>query len=182
MIADVTAPAVRLRDQQAARRGGLLHTARAKGSPTVVGRFHNVYGPRMGADHVIPEMALRAMRGEDPFLVRGADQYRAFCYVDDAVEAMLRLMSSPEAAGQIVHIGDDTRADQHRATLPSSCFERPGSAPRSSAAPAPPGSVARRCPDLTNAAATSPATSRRCRWRRGSGVPSTGTGSMVGLP
>ena len=74
----------------------------------MVGRFHNVYGPRMGADHVIPEMALRAMRGEDPFIVWGADQYRAFCYVDDAVEAMLRLMDTPEAAGQIVHIGDDT--------------------------------------------------------------------------
>ncbi len=62
----------------------------------------------MGADHVIPEMALRALRGEDPFRVPGAEQFRAFCYVDDAVEAMLRLMATPEAAGQIVHIGDDS--------------------------------------------------------------------------
>ena len=47
------------------------------------------------------------MRGEDPFRVPGADQFRAFCHVDDAVEAMVRLMATPEAAGQIVHIGND---------------------------------------------------------------------------
>ena len=108
MIADVAAPRFAYAISKLLGEAAFLHAARAKGLNAVVGRFHNVYGPRMGADHVIPEMSLRAMRGEDPFAVWGADQYRAFCYVDDAVEAMLRLMDTPEAAGQIVHIGDDT--------------------------------------------------------------------------
>ena len=102
----------------------------------------------MGADHVIPEMAMRAMGGEDPFRVWGADQYRAFCYVDDAVEAMLRLMATPAAAGQIVHIGDDTQ-ETNIADLAKLVLRLDRRATRrSEPAPAPPGSVARRCPDL----------------------------------
>ncbi len=50
----------------------VIHTARARGLRAVIGRFHNVYGPRMGADHVIPELSLRALRREDPFRVYGA--------------------------------------------------------------------------------------------------------------
>ena len=69
----------------------VIHTARARGLRAVIGRFHNVYGPRMGADHVIPELSLRALRREDPFRVFGAEQRRAFCHVADAVEAMTRL-------------------------------------------------------------------------------------------
>ena len=148
MIADVSAPRFAYAISKLLGEAAFLHSARAKQLTTVVGRFHNVYGPRMGADHVIPEMSLRAMRGEDPFMVWGADQYRAFCYVDDAVEAMLRLMASPEAAGQIVHIGDDT--EQTNITdLAKLVLRVAGVSPAIQTAPAPPGSVARRCPDLT---------------------------------
>src|SRR5262249_14611432 len=62
------------------------------GYEQVTVRFHNVYGPRMGHDHVIPEVLDRIRAREDPFRVYGADQKRAFCYVDDAVEAILALM------------------------------------------------------------------------------------------
>ena len=79
MIADVTAPRFSYAISKLLGEAAVIHTTRAKQLATVVGRFHNVYGPRMGADHVIPEMALRAMRGEDPFIVWGADQYRSFC-------------------------------------------------------------------------------------------------------
>lgn len=148
MIADVSAPRFAYAISKLLGEAAFLHSARAKQLTTVVGRFHNVYGPRMGADHVIPEMSLRAMRGEDPFMVWGADQYRAFCYVDDAVEAVLRLMASPEAAGQIVHIGDDT--EQTNITdLAKLVLRVAGVSPTIQTAPAPPGSVARRCPDLT---------------------------------
>jgi UDP-glucuronate decarboxylase len=148
MIADVSAPRFAYAISKLLGEAAFLHSARAKQLTTVVGRFHNVYGPRMGADHVIPEMSLRAMRGEDPFMVWGGDQYRAFCYVDDAVEAVLRLMASPEAAGQIVHIGDDT--EQTNITdLAKLVLRVAGVSPAIQTAPAPPGSVARRCPDLT---------------------------------
>jgi UDP-glucose 4-epimerase/UDP-glucuronate decarboxylase len=113
----------------------------------VIGRFHNVYGPRMGADHVIPELSLRALRGEDPFRVFGAEQRRAFCHVADSVEAMTRLMATQAAWGQVVNIGNDTEEtpiEDLVALILRTARVRPVVERR----PAPPGSVARRCPDI----------------------------------
>ena len=148
MISDITAPRFAYAASKLLGEAAFLHTARARGFETVVGRFHNVYGPRMGADHVIPEMSLRAMRGADPFPVPGADQFRAFCHVDDAVEAMLRLMAAPAAAGQIVHIGND-REETNIGDLAKLVLRMAGVSPAIEAEPAPPGSVTRRCPDLS---------------------------------
>ncbi|WDZ83917.1 NAD-dependent epimerase/dehydratase family protein [Micromonospora cathayae] len=148
MISDITAPRFAYAASKLLGEAAFLHTARARGFETVVGRFHNVYGPRMGADHVVPEMSLRAMRGADPFPVPGADQYRAFCHVDDAVEAMLRLMATPAAAGQIVHIGND-REETNIGDLAKLVLRVAGVSPAIAAQAAPPGSVSRRCPDLT---------------------------------
>lgn len=125
----------------------VIHTARAKGVPYVIGRFHNVYGSRMGADHVIPELLLRAMRREDPFRVYGMDQSRAFCHVDDATEAIYRLMTTDAAMGEIVNIGNDSSTnigDLGKLVLRVTDFHA-----ALESKPAPPGSVARRCPDLT---------------------------------
>ncbi|GAA1894867.1 NAD-dependent epimerase/dehydratase family protein [Asanoa iriomotensis] len=147
MVRDVTAPRFAYAISKLLGEAGFLHAARDKGFSAVVGRFHNVYGPRMGADHVIPEMAMRAFAGEDPFKVWGADQFRAFCHVDDAVEAMLRLMDTPAAFGRIVHIGDDTQetniADLAKLVLRLTAVEA-----SLEPVPAPAGSVARRRPDL----------------------------------
>lgn len=148
MISDITAPRFAYAVSKLLGEAAFLHTARAKGFDAVVGRFHNVYGPRMGADHVIPEMSLRALRGDDPFRVPGADQFRAFCHVDDAVEAMLRLMGTPAAAGQIVHIGND-RDETNIGDLAKLVLRLAGVSPVIEPLAAPPGSVPRRCPDLT---------------------------------
>jgi UDP-glucuronate decarboxylase len=147
MIADITAPRFAYAVSKLLGEAAFLHTARAKGFDAVVGRFHNVYGPRMGADHVIPEMSLRALRGDDPFRVPGADQFRAFCHVDDAVEAMLRLMAAPAAAGQIVHIGND-RDETNIGDLAKLVLRLAGVSPAIEPLAAPTGSVPRRCPDL----------------------------------
>jgi UDP-glucuronate decarboxylase len=148
MIADVSAPRFAYAISKLLGEAGFIHASRSGGFSAVVGRFHNVYGPRMGADHVIPEMALRAIRGEDPFRVPGADQFRAFCYIDDAVEAMLRLMDCPAANGQIVHIGDDIE-ETNIADLAKLVLRVTGTHAALEPSAAPPGSVARRCPDLT---------------------------------
>ncbi|MGI5215728.1 NAD-dependent epimerase/dehydratase family protein [Plantactinospora sp. CA-290183] len=147
MVADVTAPRFAYAVSKLLGEVALVHAARAKTCPAVIGRFHNVYGPRMGADHVVPEMSLRALSGEDPFRVWGFDQHRAFCYVDDAVEAMLRLMDCPAAAGQIVHIGSDA-AQTSIADLARLVLRVAGATAVLRPMPAPPGSVHRRCPDL----------------------------------
>jgi len=126
----------------------VLHEARARNLRAIVGRFHNIYGPRMGADHVIPELALRALRREDPFALYGAEQRRAFCHVADAVEAMIRLVGTEAAWGRVVNIGND--AEETRiGDLARLILDGAGFAPAIQHLPAPPGSVARRCPDLS---------------------------------
>lgn len=125
----------------------VAHVAAAKSVPYVIGRFHNVYGPRMGADHVIPELLLRALAGADPFPVYGTDQTRAFCYVDDAVGAMERLMATDRAVGETVHIGDDTQETRIE-DLAAMVLRVVGRDATVLPMPAPAGSVARRCPDL----------------------------------
>lgn len=147
VIEDVAAPRFSYAISKLLGEAAFLHAHRAGAVDAVIGRFHNVCGPRMGADHVIPEMLLRARDGEDPFTVYGADQFRAFCYVDDAVEAVVRLMRTPAAGGQVVHIGDYTQ-ETRIADLARLVCGVVGVAPRFQVAPSPPGSVARRCPDL----------------------------------
>ena len=147
VVEDVAAPRFAYAISKLLGEAAVIHTARAKGVPYVIGRFHNVYGARMGANHVIPELLLRAIRGENPFQVYGIDQSRAFCHVDDATEAMSRLMTTDAAIGEIVHIGNDTETnigDLAKLVLRVADFH-----PELESRPAPPGSVARRCPDLT---------------------------------
>ena len=146
-IPDVAAPRFAYAASKLLGEVAVVHTARARGLRAVIGRFHNVYGPRMGRDHVIPELSLRALRREDPFRVFGAEQRRAFCHVADALEAMTRLMATEAAWGQVVNIGND--AEETRiGELVALILRIARAAPRVEERPAPPGSVARRCPDL----------------------------------
>ena len=70
-----------------------------------VGRIFNTYGPRMHPSdgRVVSNFVLQALRGEPITLFGDGSQTRSFCYVDDLVEAILRLMQSDhaEATGPI---------------------------------------------------------------------------------
>lgn len=148
VVPDITAPRFAYAASKLLGEAAVVHTARARGLRYVIGRLHNVYGPRMGADHVIPELSLRALRREDPFRLWGADQRRAFCHVDDAVEAIVGLVGADRACGQIVHIGNDQEEiaieDLAALVLRVARFT-----PAIDRRPAPAGSVVRRCPDIS---------------------------------
>jgi len=75
--------------------------------PFVIVRFHNVYGPRMGNEHVIPQLYYRALNGQNPLIVYSANHQRAFCYFSDAVEAMVKAMYAESANNQTINIGND---------------------------------------------------------------------------
>ena len=47
-------------------------------------RIHNIYGPRMGFDHVVPDLIRKFAKGDGTVL--GPDQTRSFLYIDDAVK------------------------------------------------------------------------------------------------
>lgn len=119
----------------------------------VVFRPHNVYGPDMGAEHVIPQLTLRLRalaRGEaDPIRlpIQGTGgESRAFLYVDDLVEGLLVLLARGEHLG-IYHIGsEDEVTIAVLAREIARCLGRqvvvvPGERPA--------GSTPRRCPDIS---------------------------------
>jgi len=76
--------------------------------PFVIVRFHNVYGPRMGNNHVIPQLYDRARRGQNPLVVYSPTHRRAFCYVSDAISAVIACMRDQKADGQTFNIGNNS--------------------------------------------------------------------------
>lgn len=115
---------------------------------TTVIRYHNIYGPRMGTRHVIPELLQRLAAGERPLRLYGADHTRAFCYVDDAVESTMRVGACAGAVGGIVHIGNP-RAEVRIRELATLLMARLGLEVPIEEHPAPEASIRRRCPDTT---------------------------------
>lgn len=68
-------------------------------------RIFNTYGPRMRDDdgRVVSNFIVQALRGEELTIYGTGEQTRSFCYVDDLVEGMIRLMNVEEAADVDVH-------------------------------------------------------------------------------
>jgi UDP-glucose 4-epimerase len=80
------------------------------GLPVVIVRFFNAYGPRLDridVGRVITIFMGQLLRGEDLTVIGDGKQTRAFTYVDDAVLALLRAGTLPEAVGRIFNIGTD---------------------------------------------------------------------------
>jgi UDP-glucose 4-epimerase/UDP-glucuronate decarboxylase len=111
-----------------------------------IARYFNVYGPRMGYDHVIPGMIRRAHGGGVSFAVFGAEQTRAFCHVDDAIAATIALMALPEPRPLVVNVGNGTE-EVSMLDLAIRILTLTGSNLVPEPRPAPPGSPARRVPD-----------------------------------
>jgi nucleoside-diphosphate-sugar epimerase len=116
-------------------------------------RPHNVYGPDMGREHVIPQFVLRMEQscretaGPVRFPIQGSGQEtRAFVYIDDLIDGVLRVIEQGEHLG-IYHIGTDQEVTiEHLAKEVGRCFSRevevvPGDLLL--------GSTPRRCPDIS---------------------------------
>jgi UDP-glucuronate decarboxylase len=118
----------------------------------VVVRYHNVYGPRMGNEHVIPELLERALAGQDPLVVYSAGHTRAFCFVSDAVEATVTAMRASAADGQTINIGNDAE-EVTIGDLASRVIERASLTVAIDPRPAANDPILRRCPDVSRARA-----------------------------
>src|SRR5476651_2421398 len=70
-------------------------------------RIFNTYGPRMHPydGRVVSNFIRQALRGEDITLYGDGKQSRSFCYVDDLVEVIIRMMNGPEEFIGPVNIG-----------------------------------------------------------------------------
>jgi len=115
-------------------------------------RPHNVYGPDMGWEHVIPQLALRldaAARshpaGTLKFEIQGSGtETRSFCFIDDLVAGVMAMLEKGEHLG-IYHVG--TTEEISIADLARRIANVRGRDIELIAGKSMPGSTARRCPE-----------------------------------
>jgi nucleoside-diphosphate-sugar epimerase len=76
--------------------------------PVVIGRLFNTVGPRQTGRYgmVLPTFVLQALEGAPITVFGNGEQSRCFGYVEDAVEAIVRLMTCDRAIGEVVNIGN----------------------------------------------------------------------------
>ena len=120
---------------------------------TLIVRPHNVYGPNMGREHVIPQFVLRLKKlseqqpsGVLDFNIQGTGkETRAFIFIEDFIRALLRVIEQGEQLS-IYHIGTDREVSiQDLAHLVAkSCSREIQVVPGELLA----GSTPRRCPDI----------------------------------
>ena len=81
--------------------------------PIKVARIFNTYGPRMHPNdgRVVSNFIVQALLGRDITVYGDGSQTRSFCYVDDLIDGLIRLMATPD---------DSHRADQPRQSRQSS--------------------------------------------------------------
>ena len=80
---------------------------RQHGTPIKVARIFNTYGPNMHPQdgRVVSNFIVQALSGEPLTIYGHGDQTRSFCYVDDLVEGLVRLMDSPEGVTGPMNLG-----------------------------------------------------------------------------
>jgi len=123
-------------------------------SQRIIFRPHNLYGPDMGWEHVIPDFMRRiretthtAKNGRLPFSIQGTGhETRAFCYIEDAVDGIL-LCSEKGQDGEIYHLGVDEEIDI--AGLATKIGKIAGYDLALQAQPLRAGGTLRRCPDIS---------------------------------
>lgn len=112
MIPDVTNPRFSYGGGKIASELLTLHLGAKRGLETVIFRPHNIYGPDMGNEHVIPEIVARIVKLSDGLTkthielpIQGdGSETRAFCYVDDGARGA-RIAGLEGKSGEIYHLG-----------------------------------------------------------------------------
>jgi UDP-glucose 4-epimerase len=74
--------------------------------PTVTVRPFNVYGPGQTGEGAIQIFIKKAIRNEDIFINGDGSQIRAWCYVDDFVDCLMRCLEEPKAVGESFNLGN----------------------------------------------------------------------------
>lgn len=122
---------------------------RQHGTAIRVGRIFNTYGPRMHPSdgRVISNFIMQALRGEPITVYGDGSQTRSFCYVDDMVEAMVRMMKASDDVTGPINIGNPCEVEV--GTLAEMVLRFTNSRSRIVYRPRPEDDPAQRCPDIT---------------------------------
>jgi len=122
---------------------------RQHGLPICVARIFNTYGPRMLPDdgRVVSNFMVQALQGEDITLYGDGEQTRSFCFVDDMIEGVTRLMNESDGVPGPVNLGNP-----HEITiraLAETIISLSGAKSKLVKKPLPEDDPLQRCPDIT---------------------------------
>lgn len=154
MIPDVTNPRFSYGGGKIAAELMTLHLGGKRGLETVIFRPHNVYGPDMGFEHVIPEIVERIIEVSEGLRLKAirlpiqgdGTETRAFCFIEDAARgaALAGLLGQ---SGEIYHLG--TNCETSVADLVVGLGRALGVEIEIVPGPLQVGGTRRRCPDIT---------------------------------
>lgn len=74
--------------------------------PFIIFRPHNIYGPRMGMSHVIPEIVFKLKKAKKNISAYSASHTRSFCYIDDAVNQLMFMLSKSYVVKKTFNLGN----------------------------------------------------------------------------
>lgn len=116
-----------------------------------VARIFNTYGPRMHPNdgRVVSNFIVQTLRGESITLYGDGSQTRSFCYVDDQVDGLMRLMGSPDGVTGPINIGNPNEITVRQ--LAERVTALIGDAREITYEPLPSDDPTRRCPDISKA-------------------------------
>jgi len=116
-----------------------------------VARIFNTYGPRMHpADgRVVSNFIVQALTGQPLTLYGAGTQTRSFCYVDDLIDGLVRLMNSPDEVTGPINLGNPVEFSM--AELADAVIKETGSSSEVSFAPLPADDPRQRNPDIAQA-------------------------------
>jgi UDP-glucuronate decarboxylase len=122
---------------------------RQHGTRIKVARIFNTYGPRMHPNdgRVVSNFVVQALQGEDITLFGDGSQTRAFCYVDDLVAGLMRLMATQDDFNGPINIGNPHEIPVRE--LAERVIRLTGSRSRTVFKPLPQDDPTQRCPDIT---------------------------------
>jgi UDP-glucuronate decarboxylase len=119
--------------------------------PIKVARIFNTYGPRMHRNdgRVISNFVVQALENQDITIYGDGSQTRAFCYVDDLVDGLLRLMATPAEVTGPMNLGNPEEISVR--ALAETVIKLTGSSSRIVHVPLPVDDPRRRRPDISSA-------------------------------
>jgi UDP-glucuronate decarboxylase len=119
-----------------------------------VARIFNTYGPRMHLQdgRVVSNFIVQALRGQPITIYGDGSQTRSFCYVDDLVDALVRLMATSDEITGPVNLGNPSEMTVK--SLAERVIALTGSRSKIEYRPLPPDDPKQRQPDITLARAT----------------------------
>jgi UDP-glucose 4-epimerase len=83
---------------------------RQHGLPITSVRPFNVYGPLQVGESAMVNFVQRALRGEPLVVTRPGNQIRSWCYIDDFVTGLVRILETPATLGEAINLGQPTES------------------------------------------------------------------------